>query len=77
VFLVVRAEARTYLRGKSKCNGKGEKQIPFGDDKQKSKDEKQIPPLRYGMTNKKATVNAGVSPLRFAPVEMTVLIGWA
>jgi 23S rRNA (adenine2503-C2)-methyltransferase len=26
------------------------KQIPFGNDKQK--DEKQIPPLRYGMTNK-------------------------
>jgi len=36
--LDVRAEARTYLRSKcnGKDNGKSEKQIPFGNDKQEA-----------------------------------------
>ena len=69
--LNVRAEARTYLRSKGEGKGKSKCKCKC---KCKSKSKGKSKSKARARVRAKASADAGVSPLRFASVEMTAYL---
>jgi len=79
--LNVRAEARTYLRSKGKGEGKGKSKSKCKckckckcKSKSKGKSKSKARARVRVRVRAKASADAGVSPLRFASVEMTAYL---